>query len=428
MMWVTAVGACVAMAAEARIQYARSVWSRISGRLGLSLDTPKLLPPRLRGQCRDFEVVVFQSKSGVSIEIREVGRWFTLGRDSAKARSVKPDIETGDLEFDEFVRVEGDRGFALGLLDHETRRAAKRVVAKYGGSVANGSILASAHHIRAVPKIIDPMLDLAERLRQPIQLDLAACLAMNALDDPSPGFRLQAFRQLVGSFPEAEQVQPTARHLLREAHDELRLEAARWLIQKSDPENRKLAAEALAELAVQSDLETWIRRLALDHLVLSDMSEIAKRVSWSLLERRDLPRELSMSVKAALEETGALRNTIGLDSSASALARINYPEAQSRLLAALADSDHDGDRLRLAEALGEVGDVRAIPALREAALRLDPPELGSKMEDAIEKIKRRAGGSQAGEVSLHAPAPLEGAVSSADDSPGGEISLTRDSE
>ena len=135
------------MALEAHIQYARSTWSKIGKGIGLSLDSPRLLPPKLRGSRRDLEVVVSGANPGVSIEVRDVDPWFTLGRDSAMARSIKPDIETGDPDFDELIRVEGDRDFALGLLDYETRQAVERVVLDYEGTVADGSVSATAPHI-----------------------------------------------------------------------------------------------------------------------------------------------------------------------------------------------------------------------------------------------------------------------------------------
>ena len=80
-----------------------------------------------------------------------------------------------------------------------------------------------------------------------------------------------------------------------------------------------------------------------------------------------------------------------------------------------------------AKSLGEVGDSKAVAALRQIAGhdRLFKSYLARQAEQAIESIKSRSGGSQQGEISIITVAPLEGAVSAADDTEaGGEVSLT----
>ncbi|MDA8016334.1 MAG: HEAT repeat domain-containing protein [Thermoanaerobaculia bacterium] len=194
-----------------------------------------------------------------------------------------------------------------------------------------------------------------------------------------------------------------------------------------------MAAESLAELAAQPDRESWIRRFALDDVARSELPELAIRVSKRLLARSDELPEMRRSAIVALAYAGALEEllavepgeTLEAEALAWALGRCGDPLAQPRLLDLMTVAD-DEVRLAAAKALGAFGDIRAVPALREAAgsQGLLKSRLARAAEDAIAKIQQRAGGSQAGEISIAVPEPLEGAVSSADDSAGGEVSLT----
>ena len=155
-----------------------------------------------------------------------------------------------------------------------------------------------------------------------------------------------------------------------------------------------------------------MRRAAIEALVLAEASEELMAVTPA----RD-PNELKVLARG--------------------LGKIGDVRAQRRLLAML-EGPYEDLQIAAAEALGAVGNARAVPGLRQAALSHPDPRsfegraLEEAVEDAVAKIQHRLGGSQGGEVSLTAVEPLQGAVSPADDDAGGnpdvpdggEVSLT----
>lgn len=434
--WLAVLGVFGAMAWGTHVGTARRKWSAAGSRAGLELDSPRLTPPRLRGTQGGFSVVV--SGSTPHIQILDVDPGFTLGRDSALARSIKPDIEIGEAEFDETIRVEGDRDFALGLLPAGTRRNVVDLVGAEGVEVKGDQMEAKLGDIEALPKLLPRMLHLAELLRRPAIEEIPARLASHALDDESPGFRLQAFRHLASEFHGTDEVPITARKLLLAPQYELRLEAARALLVRDEAEDRRRAGRALVDLAAQRDAEEWLRRLALELLAGSAEGDAAVHVARSLLLRHDEQPAMRRAALDALAHAGAVDALLEVEPSddakeletfAQALGQTGDLRAQPRLLEML-ETPTTLVAIAAARSLGAVGDVRAVAALRRAAETegVHGTPLLRVAERAIEEIQSRLGGSQAGELSLVVPAPLEGAVSpveeSGDDGPsGGELSL-----
>ena len=184
----------------------------------------------------------------------------------------------------------------------------------------------------------------------------------------------------------------------------------------------------------QRHVDSSIRRSALEALADSGNLRSAVPAMLDILQRPD--EEPPVVRSAALEglvRAGAKGELLQLQpvgpAEAEALARglgRFDASAQPRLLQLL---EHPQDRVRLAAAgsLGRVGDLGSIAALRRAAGedRMFKTPMARAAERAIGEIKSRSGGSQRGEISLVAVAPLEGAISQADGAEtGGEISLT----
>lgn len=438
MSWATAaVSGAVAWAAYN--QYQRIVWKRVCSDTGLELVKPPL-PPRLRGRLRGFEVAVSGLKPRVSIEVLGVDAGFTLAADSPMARSISPDLETGDPEFDDFVRVEGDRDYALALLHFQTRRAAEKVVYDHSGRVEGGRIKVSVDSIRTVPRLLEPVLDLAELLRRPPVQELPQLLSRSARTDPSPGYRRQAFRHLAKEFYGAPDVLPTARVLLEEPLPELRFEAARSLLDAGETEDRERAEDELVDLASRRNLKVLLRCRALEQLVRSGRSDVAVRVAAGQLADRGEDPEIRRAAIVTLGHAKAMEELLALvpasgekdleaeeaEVLATALGQCSDVRAQPRLLGLLEAPD-DGVRIAAANALASAGDARAVPALRHAAESPSQREspFARAAEDAILQIQQRLGGRQAGEISITVTEGLEGAVSPAEDSGrGGEVSLT----
>lgn len=438
-LWIMGAVAAVAFL-SALNQRSHTGWQAIALRTGLEVAAFPPMAPELRGQVRGFPVVVVQTQNRIAVRIPEVDPWFTLGRDNAVTRMIKPDIETGDPEFDDLIRIEGDRDFALGLLNQEARRAVVEVVTELDGKVENGQMEVTVGSIERVPDVLEPMVDLAEALVRPSSNDLPQRLAQSALEDSSQGFRLQAFRQLASEFIGAPELRSTARELLRAKSVAVRLEAAASLLVEGDPDEKDFAARELVEQAAERVLEAPLRRRALESLTRTDRTDdvvyICRKI---LLERLDEPPEVRRAALAGLVEAGAVDVLVAVEpmgdpTEAEALARglgrLGDPRAQPLLLDLLGDLEEQV-RTAAAIALGAVGDAAAVEPLREAAgsrsVVLSP--LARAVETAVQQIQSRLGGAQAGEISLAAVAPLAGAVSPAGDSEssgGGEVSLTEE--
>lgn len=419
-------------------EYTRNGWEEAGAEFHLEVDRMRPLPPRLRGGRGGFEIVVARSRTKIVVQVLGVDPWFTLSRNDPHGKP--PDIETGDAGFDQIVRVEGDRDLALGLLASEVRRSAEEFVRTWNGSVREGKMEARIYRIRELPEVLRPMLHLANLLRRPPATELPRRLARNAMEDPSEGARLQSFLRL-RDFSEAAELGSTARALLHGTRGRLRLEAARSALSGEDPQVRPEAVDALSEMARQPDLESELRRSALERLSRAVDPTVAIDLARRLLARRDEPPEMRCAALVALVDAGASCELLDFEprddpAEAETLARglgeCSDPRAQPRLLELL---DHAQSDVRIAAAtsLGAVGDVRAVRTLRRLAEDgpIGTSRLVQAAERAVGEIQVRLGGSQAGEVSLVEPAPLEGAVSpagdaaegSSEESRGGEVSL-----
>ncbi|MCG8457454.1 MAG: HEAT repeat domain-containing protein [Holophagales bacterium] len=413
-------------------------WRAVGAVLGLGHSKGFMGKNTLHGSLRGFGVVVTNASEGqgnqkLVAQVHGVDPGFTLARDSALLRMVKPDIETGDQVFDERTRIEGDADRALAVLGDEARRLTEIVITGSNGVVEHETIRVSFRDIRQAGSILEPMLDLAKHLRRTQDSEIPVLLAERALHDSSQGVRLQAFRQLSSSLPHSERALSTAEQLLDTPSASLRLEACHVLLQ-AGPERSVPAAEMLVELAARRHVDSSIRRSALEALTGSRHRQLAIPAILEILRRAD--EELPVIRRAALEglfRAGANKELLEIQPVGTADAEVLArglggldTSAQPRLVQLL---EHPDDRVRVAAAssLARVGDLDAIAVLRRVAGTgtLFKSAVAREAEHAIREIKSRSGGSQRGEISMVAVAPLEGAVSQADGAEaGGEVSLT----
>lgn len=421
-------------------------WKRVARFLGLEFHQSFLLAsPRLRGTLRGFEVEVFQYDKAIGLDVRGVDPGFTLERDSILAQMISPDIETGDADFDGRTRIKGDVDRALALLDHETRQAVDRLVERDDDKIGSERIRKKVFDFQDIGPTLDAMLDLAEVLRCPTQEDLPRLLSRRALEDPSPGTRLRAFRRLASSFYRTDEVLQTARQLRDTESTPLRLEALTTLLREPAPEGADAAGELMN--LVQQDPDPTLRCAALGAVAGSAFRNDCVPAMAELLRlpgaaSQAEPPQVRRAALAGLVKARALDELLRIELSedrdeamdlAEGLGKIGDSAAQPRLLLLL---QHSSDRVRAgaARALGEVGDLRAVEELRKAVDSgwLAKLALGRAAESAIDQIQDRFGGSQAGEISLASVAPLDGAVSrtadtaDADGGNGGEVSLAVD--
>lgn len=415
-------------------QISHGTWKSVGAEMGLEFSNKWMGSRTLQGRLRGFGVQISEKSDGqaqrIMAEVFGVNPGFTLGRDSAFQRMVKPDIETGDQVFDERTRIEGDEDRALAVLGDEARRLTEIVVTGAEGEVKDLSILSALSGIRHARSSLETMIDLAQTLRRPRDEDLPGLLAQRALEDSSRGVRLQAFRRLAWSYSSTDEARDTAETLLGAHGAGLRLEAARVLLQ--DRERGEQASEVLQDLATRVHVDSSLRREAVETLSHSNYRHAAIPTMAALLDssKRE-PPPVRRAALEALVQTRAEQELLAVQpadaAEAELLARgLGFLDvsAQPRLVELL---DHPEDRVRreVAVALGRVGDLGAVASLRKLAGTgsLFRSAVARAAESAISDIQNRSGGSQAGEISLVAVAPLQGAVSPIVAREGGEVSL-----
>lgn len=140
------------------------------------------------------------------------------------------DVETGDEDFDQAVLVEGNPQLLSALLDLDTRRRVRWLVAT--GLRVEGGRLVSGHgedtdDPRALAAKAREVLELAARLVEPASP--VEPLAANVRLDPIVGVRRTCFERLVERFPRHPVTVDLARELLQHPDAELRLASARHL-------------------------------------------------------------------------------------------------------------------------------------------------------------------------------------------------------
>lgn len=421
-------------------------WARVAKQVGFEPPAFPAVSRRMRGTQRGFQVEIAHksddSQSRLVLEIQGIDPGFTLGRDSAMARLIKPDIEIGERIFDDLVRVQGDPDLARAVLGNEARRLARHVITGAAGRLQDGKLQAFVSKITEVPAWLPTLLDLAETLGRPDPREVPRLLSQRALSDRSAGVRLQAFRQLASSFRRSDELHLCARRLLDSPDLALRLEACRSLLRSPDSEAGAMAARSLIDVAESPKADSTMRRIALESLARSSFSRLAVATMMRLLETSSLQsadHETAAIRTAALQGLLTARATDELlevqlsDNPAEAeifargVGQLGSVSAQPRLLELLT---HPSDRVRVEaiKALGAVGDARAVEPLRgaESAGLLQSLAISREADSAVAKIQGRLGGSQAGEISLAEVSGLEGAVSRSDASEGGEVSLMDD--
>ncbi|MGV8042000.1 MAG: HEAT repeat domain-containing protein [Thermoanaerobaculaceae bacterium] len=140
------------------------------------------------------------------------------------------DVETGDEDFDQAVLVEGNPQLLSALLDLDTRRRVRWLVAT--GLRVEGGRLVSGHgedtdDPRALAAKARELLELATRLVEPASP--VERLAANVRMDTVAGVRRLCFERLVERFPKHPETVEVARELLQHPDAELRLASARHL-------------------------------------------------------------------------------------------------------------------------------------------------------------------------------------------------------
>jgi len=307
------------------------------------------------------------------------------------------EIEVGDPSFDAEYYVQGEAPLALAILDPETRRRLAgllrgrvavegREPAEVDASLSDGVLEVRvkesgfSSNRERIPDILPAVLDVARRLVAP--KDVAERIAENVRREAEPGARLRAVLTLAREyFPH-----PVTRATLLEARDD------------ASEEVRLRAAMALGEEGRETLVDLVERAGTGDSSAARAIEALGERLSAEAAEA---------ALRRALGEAGRPQTALAC---LEALGRMGRPEAEGLLLEALR-SEAPSVQAAVARALGRVGTVAAVAALRQAM----PPHgdlLRSVGRQAIAEIQARLAGAEPGQLSL--AAGEAGALSLAD--------------
>ena len=112
------------------------------------------------------------------------------------------DVETGDGDFDQRVRVQSTPAEAMAYLDSETRRLASDGLRSFGFELANGA-LGSIRRTDALPvrEHLEKLLEIAASFPERDPLSVSARLIRNATTDPIAEVRLKCLTILLAQLP-----------------------------------------------------------------------------------------------------------------------------------------------------------------------------------------------------------------------------------
>ncbi len=311
------------------------------------------------------------------------------------------EIEIGDPSFDEEWYVQGQAPLALALLDGETRRRVaallrKRFVTPSGEWVdVDPSLSDGLLEVRVkesgfsgnrerIPQILEGVLEVARRLVKPP--DVAARLGENLRGEPEPGARLRLLLTLSREFPFHAATREALLAAREDASEEVRLRAGIALGEEG--------RETLLELVAGTGTSDSCAARAIAALGEGLPAEQAEATLRHALRGAGRPQ----TARACLE----------------ALARLGRVEAEGLILGALRSEDAPV-AVAAAKALGRVGTVESVAALREAMLPRGDL-LRSAGRQAIAEIQARLKGAEPGQLSL--AGGEAGALSLADGEPG----------
>jgi hypothetical protein len=310
------------------------------------------------------------------------------------------EIEIGDPAFDDEYYVQGQAPLALAILDHTTRA---RVAGLMRGRVAipgrepidvHASLSDGVLEVRVkesgfsenrerVPEILTGVLEVARLLVAP--RDVAARIADNLRGEPEAGARLKSVQILAREFPQHPATRETLLAARQDASDEVRLRAATALGEEG--------RETLVDLVARAETDDSCAARAVDALGDRLPDALAESTLRRALGGPSRPR----TAQACLEAVGRLGRT----------------GAEELLLDALRSEDPQVS-VAAARALGRVGTVAAVSALRSLAER--GGEFRSTARQAIAEIQSRLAGAGPGQLSLSGGEA--GALSLADGEPG----------
>lgn len=379
------------------------------------------------------EKVTFSAGGGgqipVSLCMRQDSTFRSLGR-----LVHGQDDKLGDVDFDQLVEVSGIDAWVCAALSEEARRQLETLLEK-GGEARQGLLsyecVANGSHDAAW---LEQMLQFLSQLTRQLTVtsgSLHQRLAHNAVHDRSPGVRLQNLRFLADPSTQTPValLASTARALLSDENDRVRLLAAMQLGVEGTPALGQLAANARVDTALRVEA---LRELGtesmpgLEPLLAKLLGPSPPELSCAALSIIGA-RRLDFFAPAVVECTTSAHEQVRV-AAATALTYLPSNGAEQALIRLLSDSSSEV-QCASAEALGVIGTVAAVEPLLPLAERLGRAKVRQAARGAVGRIQSRLGNAEAGSLSLADDRELDGAVALADAPAAlrvGEVTLVED--
>ncbi|MEM1180133.1 MAG: HEAT repeat domain-containing protein [Acidobacteriota bacterium] len=416
-------------------------WRVLSGSFGPKREWPEGLTEvglrpegsTLVGSFGAYSVTVYKPEEP-RILITSVDPGFTVVRQHHIGRYDLDAMVTGDSEFDYDVFLGGNPGYAMVMLDPDIRARVHWLIRDCRGSLEGGHLEAYPPRPEDIGETLQRMLRLAKDLEH--RRDHGLLVRLQRLLVSPPNFAPKALQALRHEFVRSGGRAPDLSGFTGVPHTHaLLLETAVLVLTFED--GKKLALEAFRRVVDDEFAPVPARGLALNLLVDALDRPAARDVLSAKLE----PSVIEIGLRRAAIDACVRLKLLAplLDGEPQhaaerlhwlrALVELGDPAAQPRLIEGLLAPEADA-RAAAAEALGRLGDLDALDPLVAAleAAGDGPRRLRSAFERAIGDIQDRAGVAQAGEVSIVALTPMEGALSSAAASAGGEVSFPEDGD
>lgn len=351
----------------------------------------------------------------VSLKLSKESLGTTLGRMVGIS-----DVEIGDPDFDHAVLVKGPSLVLSAALDARTREMIQQQITTAGLVVEGGAVvMESSERLKRADLIVGRARAISHVAGRLVINggEIPGRLRRNVEGDPFPGIRSHCLSLLMTHYPDDPQTRLAAAAAMSDADAAVRLLGA----QASGAEGRAV----LWAIATQVGAEDIHRASALaSWLALAPPEEAAPQIV-ALLQQlgpqvKHHPRLAGVLFEASQDASALpllerLAEHVDAQSSealARALARLGLPQQSCPALARLLRIEDLQTRLIASEALGRLGDHRAISPLNACTQGLlTDGRLKALAKAAIEQIEAREGPAQFGGLSIAESDGREGALS-----------------
>ncbi|MBL8694186.1 MAG: hypothetical protein JNJ88_08835 [Planctomycetes bacterium] len=287
-------------------------WAGLAQRLGLRFFRGGLIAsPRLEGNFEGVQLRLAVDQTDDSsdyityIEAAPAppmtARWdpaFKVAQKSGATKAVATWIgeicTTGDREFDERFRVQGDAVICRAILGPSVRRT----IARIGAVVSAGKVRVRADEVASDLEALEFLLRSAASVAREISvrsLEPARALARNATEEESADLRLASFEALCAQFPKELATHTVATKALSDASPDLRAEAALFV----QPAEERHLESAVADAMVALPRRVRALRALMARLENSQIENILTRVSDKRALLDALPSTDAASRRAA---------------------------------------------------------------------------------------------------------------------------------